>query len=78
MSRDQISEVKVSAVMNGEEEIDDLLWQASQDYEQSLQASQDCQKSQSPVSLHFASPLSSEELFGKVEERTRVLIPNGL
>ena len=50
MSRDQISEVKVSPVMNGEEEIDDLLWQ-----------------SQSPVSLRFASPLSSEELFSKVE-----------
>ena len=51
MSRDQISEVKVSPVMNGEEEFDDLLWQ-----------------SQSPVSLRFASPLSSEELFSKVEE----------
>ena len=51
MSRDQISAVKVSPVMNGEEEIDDLLWQ-----------------SQSPVSLRFASPLSSEELFSKVEE----------
>ena len=68
MLRDQISEVKVSPVMNGEEEIDDLLWQASQDYEQSLQASQECQQSQSPVSLHFASPLSSEELLSKVEE----------
>ena len=54
--------------MNGEEEIDDLLWQASWDYEQSLQASQECQQSQSPVSLHFASPLWSEELFSKVEE----------
>ena len=51
--------------MNGEEEINDLLWQASQDYEQSLQASQ---QSQSPGSLHFASPLSSKELFSKVEE----------
>ena len=46
--------------MNVEEEIDDLLWQASQDYEQSLQASQ---QSQSPGSLRFVSPLSS-----KVEE----------
>ena len=54
--------------MNGQEEIDDLLWQASQDHEQSLQASQDCQQSQSPVSLCFASPLSSEELLSKVEE----------
>ena len=54
--------------MNGEEEIDDLLWQVSQEYEQSLQPSQDCQQSQSPVSLHFGSPLSSEELFSKVEE----------
>ena len=54
--------------MNGKEEIDDLLWQASQDHEQSLQASQDCQQPQSPVSLRFASPLSSEELLSKVEE----------
>ena len=68
MSRDQVSEIKVSPVMNGKEEIDDLLWQASQDYKQSLQASQDCQQSQSPVILRFASPLSSDELLSKVEE----------
>ena len=41
------------------------LWQASQDYEQSLQASQ---QSQSPGSLRFALPLSSKELLSKVEE----------
>ena len=68
MSHNQIPEVKVSAVMNSEEEIDNLVWQASQDYEQSLQASQYCQQSQTPVFLRFALPLSSEELFSKVEE----------
>ena len=66
---------------SSEEEIDDLLWQkASQDYEQSLQASQVCQQSQSPVSLRFASPFSSQELFSTVEESVpekHVLIPNG-
>ena len=65
MSRDYILVVNVSPVVNGEEEIDDLLWQASQDYEQSLQSSQ---QSQSPGSLRFASPLSSKELLSKVEE----------
>ena len=54
--------------MNDDEEINNLLWQVSQDYEQSLQASQDCQQSQNPVSLCFASPLLSEEFFSKVEE----------
>ena len=60
MSRDYILVVNVNPVM-----IDDLLWQASQDYEQSLEASQ---QSQSPGSLRFASPLLSKDLLSKVEE----------
>ena len=67
MSHDQISEIKVSPIMNSEEEIEDFQCQASQ-YEWSLQASQECQLFQCPVSLRFASPLLSEELFSKVEK----------
>ena len=63
MSHDQISEVKVSAVMNSEEEIDNLLSQVLQDYNSSSLST-----ISEPCISAFCFTSSSEELFSKVEE----------